>query len=182
MIAAAAQGDRAAFAVFVERHQASVYRFAASVCGEAHVAEDVLQDTFIAAWRGAATFRGDARASSWLLTIARNACNRTRRRRQGEPDSLESLDCLARDAGWGGGDGGRMAERIADRDQLARGLGQLSAKDREILLLVDVEGLSGAEASEALGIGVAAVKSRLHRARLRLLARLRDQEQAGGGA
>jgi RNA polymerase sigma-70 factor (ECF subfamily) len=186
LLAGAARGDRAAFGAFVERHQGRVWRYLKSAGAGDADAEDALQETFLAAWRGCDGYRGGASARGWILTIARNALRRMHRTRAGEPADLESLDDLGRDAGWGGNawtgdpDGGPALE---DRDLLEWALDRLSADDREVLVLRELEGLSGREVAELLGISEAAMKSRLHRARLRFMAELRSQLEpsTGGG-
>jgi RNA polymerase sigma-70 factor (ECF subfamily) len=72
-----------------------------------------------------------------------------------------------------------MLVRLEEREWLARALARLSQADREVLILRDLEGLSGEETAAALGVTVRAMKSRLHRARLRLAAQLREGRHAG---
>jgi RNA polymerase sigma-70 factor (ECF subfamily) len=172
-----AGGDGAAFDLFVDRHAAAVLHFARNLTRDEDRAADVFQETFVAAWRGAGGFRGGS-ARAWLLTIARNATHRQRRTRAGEPRDHESLDELAQRAGWGA-DHDDVLRRLEARDLLERGLAALDDDDREILLLRELEGLSGAEAAAALGITLEAQKSRLHRARLRFIASLRGVDHGG---
>jgi RNA polymerase sigma-70 factor, ECF subfamily len=174
LIASAAAGDRAAFDLLVARHQASVYRFAFMLTRDPAKAEDALQETFLSAWRGAGSYRAEAAARSWLLTIARNAVSRLHRRRAGEPEDFAPLDELGEMAGWGAGEDPEAAAiRRQDHGRLSRALQSLSDHDREILVLRDLEGFSGEETAEVLGISLPAMKTRLHRARLRLAAALR---------
>jgi RNA polymerase sigma-70 factor (ECF subfamily) len=137
-------------------------------------AEDVAQETLVAAWRHAGTFESED-ARPWLLTIARNAAARHFRRRAGEPDGFLPLDNLALEAGWGAGPEEDLLGRLAARDALVRAFERLTPDEREILSLRDLEGYAGAEAAEVLGISLVAQKSRLHRARLRLMAELRGE-------
>jgi RNA polymerase sigma-70 factor (ECF subfamily) len=90
----------------------------------------------------------------------------------GEPASFEPLETLGVQAGWG--DDGAALESLARRDLLRRALRRLRPDDREILVLRELEGLPGAEVAEMLELTLAAMKSRLHRARLRLAAALRE--------
>jgi RNA polymerase sigma-70 factor (ECF subfamily) len=170
-----AAGDGPAFEVFVGRHEASVFRYLHTLTRDARDAEDALQDAFVAAWRGAAGFRGGESARSWLLSIARHALHRLHRRRVGEPDALLSIDDLGLQADWGVDDSplDRLAE-LEDRERLARALATLPEAERETLVLRDLEELPGEEVARMTGVSLAAMKSRLHRARLHLAAALRE--------
>jgi RNA polymerase sigma-70 factor (ECF subfamily) len=180
LISRAARGDAAAFGELVARHQAAVFRLTRTLTRDPAAAEDALQEAFLAAWRGAKGFRGDSSPRAWLLAIARNAARRGFRRRAGEPLRMESLDTLAAAAGWrGDADPEGLLLRRRRREALQAALDALHVQDREILIVRELEGLSGEETARVLGIGLAAVKSRLHRARLRLAARLR--REAGDG-
>lgn len=171
-----AAGDRSAFDRFVERHQAAVMRLLLVGADSPDDAEDALQEAFLGAWRSASTFAGTASARGWILTIARNALRRQYRRRVGEPSEFVSLDELGRSAGWGSEDPpDAVYARVETRERLAAALRGLQASDREVLVLRDLEELSGEATAAALGITLRAMKSRLHRARLRLAAELRGQ-------
>lgn len=178
LLAAAAVGDEEAFAHLVERHGGAVLRYAESLVGSGvGAAEDVLQETFLAAWSAAARFRGEAGARGWLLAITRQKAMRHFRRRAGEPDHLTSLAELGEAAGWAVEED--PADRALRRLDLQAALAALAVEDREILLLRDVEGLSGEEVAALLGLGLAAMKSRLHRARLRLMAAMTPRLKGG---
>lgn len=175
-MARTATGDRAAFTALVERHQAAVYRYL-SVFGTDHAdVEDALQDTFINVWRHAAGYRGDGSARAWMLSIARRALSRHLRRRAGEPDQFVSIEALGVDAGWGHAEDDTTLERIANREVLERALARLPSAERETVQLRDGEGLTGEEVAALTGVSVAAMKSRLHRGRLRLAAAIRELE------
>lgn len=172
-----AGGDDVAFARFVERHQGGVWRRALALSGQTADAEDLLQETFLAAWRHAASFRGgpSASARAWLLTIAHHAWQRMGRRSVPviAVAEEESLEALALRAGWGSDD--------ADDDRRAtvqEALSRLTPDDRQLLLLRDVEELGGEEVAALLGLSLAAMKSRLHRARLRLAAAYEEVRRA----
>ncbi len=171
LVRRAAAGDRSAFERLASRHAAALYRFTVRVCGGEREAEDALQDGLLAAWRGAATYRGDSAARTWLYQVVVNACRRRHRRRAGEPASVEGEEAAAAVASDESGPEARVAARQAGRC-LDAALAELSAEAREVLMLRDVEGLSGEETAAALGLGLAAMKSRLHRARLDLKARV----------
>ena len=174
LIRLSAAGDRAAFAEVVARHEAAVFRFARAIASNESSAEDALQEAFLGAWRGAATFRGESSLRSWLFAIARNAVLRQHRRRVDEPDAVESLDELGAAAGWGDPENPEtIALRHESRELLMQAMAALNTADREILLLRDIEGLSGQQTAEILGLAIPAMKTRLHRARLRLAGNVR---------
>jgi len=171
LLAQAASGNEGAFEALVLRHREAVWRFACSLTRDTALAEDALQETFLAAWRGAAAFRGDGPALGWLLSIARNAVYRQFRTRASEPGQLESLSELGEAAGWGAAPD--PTEAYVSRDEVDRALHGLGPEDRELLLLRDQEGLTNEACAALLGIGLPALKSRLHRARLRFVASFR---------
>ena len=178
LAARAAAGEEPAFEELVSRYQARVYRLACRLTADEGDAKDVLQETFLAAYRGLPAFRGEARFSSWLYRIATNAALMHRRARARRPtESLEVF--LPRfDA-----DGAHAAEppelraasradELLDRRLLAEkaraGLDRLPDIYREAFVLRDLEEMTTQEVAELLGIDPAAVRQRVHRARLML--------------
>lgn len=174
LLARSAAGDRAAFDVVVTRHAASVLRMIRFRIGDP-AAEDVLQQTFLAAWRAAPGFRGDAQVKTWLFTIARNTAAKARDRAQRSPVADVPIDTLGVEAGWGSEDPETMALAAERRDLLRAAFDTLDHEAREVLTYRDLEGLSGEETAALLGVSVAAMKSRLHRARMTLAARVRGE-------
>lgn len=174
LLARSAAGDRAAFDVVVTRHAASVLRMIRFRIGDP-AAEDVLQQTFLAAWRAAPGFRGDAQVKTWLFTIARNTAAKARDRAQRSPVADVPIDTLGVEAGWGSEDPETMALAAERRDLLRAAFDTLDREAREVLTYRDLEGLSGEETAALLGVSVAAMKSRLHRARMTLAARVRGE-------
>jgi RNA polymerase sigma-70 factor (ECF subfamily) len=168
-----------ACARFVAAHLDRVWRYAFALTHDAAWAEDVVQETFLAAVRGAAGFSGGS-VRAWLFIIARNAWHRSHRRRVGEPASFEGLDQLGVAAGWG--DPEAHVAAVERADALRSALGRLDPLDREILALRDQDGLTGPEAAEVLQLPLSAVKARLHRARLRLMCELRSEVGHAAGA
>ncbi len=151
-----------------------MYRFAHRLCGEPEAAKDLVQETFLNAYRGFDKFRGDARISTWLYTIASRACLRMRRRRKGAPERELSLEEFVPSS-----DGefrlqipidGLSPEAALQNKQLRQALddaiNQLPKKYKMVLVLRDMEGLSAKEIGAVMGLNERAVKSRLHRARL----------------
>lgn len=175
LVAAARAGDRGALEALLARHQDRVYRFGMKMCRDPEDARDVVQETLLAMARSIGDFRGSSSLSTWLYGIARSYCIKKRRKSKFAPEREESLDA----PGSGVGDveaPGVGPEAAAEQRQIAvaidEALGSLDPGQREVVLLRDVEGLEASEVAEVLGLSVAAVKSRLHRARLRLRAAL----------
>ena len=151
-------------------------RVARRLTGSPQDAEDAVQETLIRAYRAIDRFDG-RHPRAWLLTILRNAtANMYRRKRPQLADSPEALLELPA-AGADGRDG--TEERVLDGMVEAEGadaLLALSQSFRDVVVLVDVDGLSYQEAAEVLGIPAGTVMSRLHRARKKMRKRL---ERAG---
>jgi len=175
LIAATAAGDRAAFGVLVERYQRAILHLARALVHDRQHAEDVLQDTFLAAYRAAGSYRGDAPVANWLYAIARHAAYRLHRRSHEIASDDRTIERLGQSAGWGAPDVERAIARAELRGHLDAALSTLAPDEREVVTLRDALGMSGEETAALLGCSVAAMKSRLHRARLRLAAELRDQ-------
>jgi RNA polymerase sigma-70 factor (ECF subfamily) len=151
-----------------------MYRYANRLCGEAEAAKDLVQETFLNAYRGFKHFRGDAQVSTWLYTIASRACLRMQRRRKGAPERELSLEEFIPSS-----EGefrlqipveGLSPEEVLQNKELRQALdaaiGKLPKKYKMALVLRDMEGLSAKEAGAIMGLSERAVKSRLHRARL----------------
>ncbi|MFT3842611.1 MAG: sigma-70 family RNA polymerase sigma factor [Myxococcaceae bacterium] len=162
-------GDASALDDLLHRYEKPVFRFGLRMCGSEEDAKDVLQETLVAAFKGLPEFRGDAELSTWLFQIARSFCVKARRKPAGAPAQLAPLDAPeARGVAseLAGPDAKAHAREIGDVLQAA--IRALPDDWREVVVLKDVEGLSAEEMAKVLGEDVAAVKSRLHRARLQL--------------
>lgn len=174
-LARLAAGDSAAMRAFHAEHAPALRRFVRTRLGDAAAVDDVVQEVFLAAWQSAGAFRGEGDPRSWLFTIARRTATRHDRRAQPAPTETETLAQLAEAAGFGSADPERLVARAQQQAALDRALERLSAADREIIALRDRAGLTGPQAAEALGITLHTAKIRLHRARLRLMAALREE-------
>ncbi len=166
--------DANALEVLLRRHQDRIFRFGMRMCRDREDAREVLQETMLAVARSAERFRGDASFASWLFTIARNACAKHRRRAAGEPEVFEAIDGATVPSS---GSPEREVEQRRLQRALEHAIAELEPKAREVLLLRDVEGLSAKEVAMATGLSVAAVKSRLHRARIEVRASLEPHAQ-----
>ena len=174
LVAAARSGDREALDALLRRLEPRVFRFGMKMCRDPEDARDVSQETLFAAARALGGFRSESSLSTWLYAIARSFCIKARRRSVYAPElvSLEAAGSEARAAPDAApGPERALAEREA-RDGLADAIASLSPEQREVLLLRDVEGLPASAVAEATGLTVAAVKSRLHRARAAVRDRL----------
>jgi RNA polymerase sigma-70 factor (ECF subfamily) len=174
-------GDPAAFRHLVQLNSANVYNVALKLLGDEQEAEDVLQETFLSAFQAIDRFEGRSKLSSWLYRIAYNASLMRLRKRKGM--TTFSLDQPRGDAEQ---DDGRESPHLVDwstvpddqlltaeaREEMDLAIAELPESLRSAFVLRDIQGLSGAETAEVLGISVQAVKNRLHRARVRLRDRL----------
>ncbi|MBS2028126.1 MAG: sigma-70 family RNA polymerase sigma factor [Deltaproteobacteria bacterium] len=180
----ARHGDGAALDALLARHERQIFRFGLRMCGSEEDAREVLQETLMAAFKNLPGFRGEADLSTWLYQLARSFCIKSRRKRVGEPATHEALEgdamsALASEAP--SPDAQAHARELGDVLQAA--IRALPDDYREIVILKDVEGLSADEAAKVLDEDVAAVKSRLHRARMQLrhnLATLLGSAEAAG--
>jgi RNA polymerase sigma-70 factor (ECF subfamily) len=183
LAALAAAGDDLAFESLVSRYDGRVFRLACRLTSETD-APDVLQETFLQVYRHLASFRQESRFSTWLYRIATNAALMHRRARSRRPS--ESLDDFLPRFDADGVHAGTPAElQLASRaDELidqkvlaerARSvLARLPDMYRDPFVLRDLEGMSTAEVAETLALDPAAVRQRVHRARLMLRGYLSD--------
>jgi RNA polymerase sigma-70 factor, ECF subfamily len=175
LIGRIAAGDVSAFERLARRHQAAVYRFARAAAPADAEAEEILGEAFLAARRGAARHRHEPSARPWLLALARQAIDRRHPR---SPDANATpLRDLARAAADWSGPG--WESTLADVRTVSTVLASLPPADREILTLCDREYFTIEEAARVTGLAGAAVRTRLHRARLRLLAKLKESGRGG---
>ena len=177
LIAASKNGDPAALDELVRAHQGQVYAFAMRMCRNVEDAKDILQETFLGMLRSLREFREESKFSTWLYRIASNACLKKRRRGVHDPTPEQelSLDELMPRPDADGRkaeipDWSEDAERALLRGELTArmetAIDKLPKEYKIVLVLRDVEGLSAEETAQAVGLSVAAVKSRLHRARV----------------
>lgn len=166
-----ATGSCDSLEMLIVRHQDAIFRFARMITGTSEDAEDVLQETFLAVYRRASSYRGESSVRTWLLVIARNAAFRMKRNRKPETklDEAEVWE-LGIKAGWGKTDPESLAIQAEQRAELKAALATLEPEARAVIALRDLEGLSGEDTASVLGLSLEAMKSRLHRARLRLAA------------
>ena len=162
-----------AFEQLVEEYGDRVYGIALRITGSPADAEDAMQDAFLQAFRGWSDFRADAAPTTWLYRIAVNAALQRVRARRPTELLIEEVDEPRQIVDWTG-DVPEAAARAEFLAEVERGIALLPPDLRVTLVLRDVEGLSTAEAAGVLELSEAAVKSRLHRARVLLRAFLQD--------
>ncbi|MGW6393846.1 RNA polymerase sigma factor [Streptomyces sp. NPDC055103] len=161
-------GDRAAFAEVFDRHARVVYAYAVRTTGDWALAEDIVSLTFLEAWRRRDTLRGEVRhVRAWLLGIAANVTRNTARAARRHRAAMSRLPPPEPLPDFSD----EVAGQLADAERLAavaRALKRLRQSEREVFGLAVWSGLAYAEVSEALGIPVGTVRSRLSRARQKL--------------
>lgn len=170
LVRRARAGEAQAFETLIGMHAARVHRMLVRVLGNPIDAEDVLQETFIKAWRALPRFRGEAQLSTWLYRIAMNEASRHRSARA-RHQALPLDDTVVEVADIGPGPPA-LAESAELRALLELFIRELPQPYREAVVLRDVEGLTNEEAADVLGLDIRNFKSRLHRGRMALRQRL----------
>jgi RNA polymerase sigma-70 factor, ECF subfamily len=181
LVARARTGDVAAFEELVGRHEEKIYRLAMRFTRNETDAAEILQETFLSAWRNLDGFQGKSQFASWLYRVAVNAALMLLRSQKRHPQvavedvTPEVLGEAAKDASPGLGAGTDWSRRPDDqfqseelRRQIQSAVDQLPESQRSVFLMRDVDGLSTEETAELLGVSLPTVKTRLHRARLTL--------------
>jgi len=165
-IRAAQKGDRQAFEALVELHGRQVLRYLRGLCGSHSDAEDLIQETFIQAYRSLGSFRAEARFRPWLLTIAYRCWVHEKRRRRPvaveDPDALRDVSAPEAAVAEGG-----LEEAVQ------QGLQTLPEDQRVVFLLRFGDGLSHAEIAAITGAAPATVRWRLFQGRQALQTRLK---------
>ncbi len=168
------RGEAGAIEAFVDRYGGWIHRVAARLLGDPRDAEEVTQDVLMTVVQKIGTFKREAALSSWIYRITANAAyGRLRSRRARAEVPVDPLLAAFDEEGRHVQPMGDWSSQLEDpavagqaRSALERGVGRLAEEYRVVLVLRDVEGLRNEEVADALGLTVAAVKSRLHRARL----------------
>ncbi len=163
-------GEHTLFERLVRRYNQRLYRAARAHLGEDAAAEDVTQQSWMSIYRALAQWTGRGSFSGWALTIVINTCTKQRGRMNDFSDESE-LDEMT--SSLPGPD--EETHRHQLREVLTRNVDALPPKLRSVLVLRDVEGLTGPEVSEALGVSEETVRVRLHRARRTLQTTLEAQ-------
>ena len=173
LVAQAQCGKLEAFEELVRRHTRLIYRALIAILGDAADAQDAMQDAFLSAFRDIGGFQGRSKFSTWLVSIARNAAlQRLRDRKNTESleqkDNEQDREFRPRQVVAWQENPEQSHSRTEMRQLVEKGLLQLPAKYRVIVMLRDVEQLSTDDVARQLGLSVPAVKTRLLRGRLML--------------
>jgi RNA polymerase sigma-70 factor, ECF subfamily len=172
LVRLAQEGELEAFAELVHRHERRLRIVLLRILDDARDVEEAVQDAFVQSWRNLDRYRADAGFFTWLYRIGVNAALARARRKERVLVALESLES----EGASHVPGELLPETAAEasdlRTRILGALAQLPFEHREAVVLRDVAGLSNAEVAEALGVSLAAAKSRIHRGRLELRALL----------
>ncbi|WP_183466554.1 RNA polymerase sigma factor [Mycolicibacterium iranicum] len=169
LAAAAAAGDRAAFEVLIRRHGPSLYRYARRMTRDEAAVQDIVQETFVAAWRRIDHFRGDASPKTWLFAICARKVVDSHRVKRAQPldDRLmEPADVSAL------ADPFAVATNAEFLAALEEALAELPPRQRAVWVLREVEELTFPQIGEILSLSPDGARGHHHRARATLQQRL----------
>jgi len=170
-------GENRAFDELVRRYQDKVYRLSYKILRHEDDAAEALQDAFLSAYRGLKNFKAESTFSTWLYRVATNASLMKYRKRRDNHISLDQSQSQNDEAepmqlpDWSALPLDELLT-AETREVMAESIERLPDELRKVFVLRDIEGLSNAGVGDLLGLSVAAVKSRLHRARIALRERL----------
>jgi len=171
LIAECLRGDALAFGELIRRYQDRLFNLVYRLLGSVEDAQDVVQDSFLNAYRSLHSFKGDAEFFTWLYRIALNTAHSLKRKQrlvlslhagrgsQGPIDPLDDSD---------GNQPGDALERGEQERRIQAALNRLSPEHRAVLVLKEMEGQKYETIAEILQVPVGTIRSRLHRARMEL--------------
>jgi len=180
-------GSMDAMEKIVERYEDQIFTFGLKMCGHLQDAEDIVQETFLNAFKYLNDFREETKLRNWLFKIAARVCFRKRRKKKFEPERELSLESFVLKDGLSSSydipdlsnNPSEQLERNELKQIINKSILSLPPKYRFVFNLRDIEGFSTKEASEILGITAQTVKTRLHRARLFLREKISEQFNEG---
>ena len=178
ILAEVGAGNVDAYGKIVGRYNGRLYNFIYRFVGDRETAEDIVQETFLRAFRKRKEYRAIANFSTWLFTIAGNlAKSELRRRKRWRMFSLERDE--ETDTGMELPDESARPDKVAESSiadvQIQQAIASLPDNYKQVILLRDVEGMSYQEISEIVDCPVGTVKSRVNRARLKLQQKLKSE-------
>src|SRR5579863_5928747 len=180
LVTSSKHGDQDAFAQLVRRYQRRIFNLVYRMLQQYEEASEITQETFLAAWQGLPSFRGDARFSTWLYRIAYNSALKQieQRKRDRLLQSAMQAEQIIAEAG----NEGRMEtelEQHARQDFIRENLATLPAKYRAVLILRHIQDLTYEEMAEILTVPIGTIKTHLFRARNLLKERLETFDPVG---
>jgi len=159
-----ANGDKAALKLLYLRHRERVYRFVVRLSSSDSIADEAVNEVFLAVWRNAGKFEGKSQVATWLLAIARFKVLTESRRRSETPLDERSASLIEDPA-----DGpAASVEKRQRSDILQRCLGRLTPIHRDVINMIYYQGKKIEEVARSTGTPAATIKTRLHYARIRL--------------
>lgn len=161
----------ARFNELAEAYSTDLYRYAMWICGNDALAKDLVQETFLRAWRSLDSLKDTGAAKSWLITILRREFARTFERKVPKFTDVDKVVVVDDDE--------LEPDERTERELLRKGIQRLDAKYREPLLLQVVFGHSCKEIAEQLGVSKSAVMTQLFRAREKLVRQLQKDGVTG---
>jgi RNA polymerase sigma-70 factor (ECF subfamily) len=178
ILAQVSAGNVDAYGKIVGRHNGRLYNFVYRFVGDRETAEDVVQETFLRAFRKRTEYRAIANFSTWLFTIAGNlAKSELRRRKRWRMFSIERDE--ETDTGMDIPDESARPDKVAESSladgQIQQAIASLPDNYKQVILLRDVQGMSYQEISDIVDCPVGTVKSRVNRARLKLQQKLKNE-------
>ena len=178
LIALSLAGQTECFAILVDRHRAPVRRRIASMVRNVADADDVLQEALLKVWRRLSTFRSESSFRTWMTRVAINEVLQSYRREQRRPlcQALGALDFVDSK----NESPHQSLVRIELMQAVRSAVASLRAKDKQVLILRDLQDLSARETAHRLNSSIPAVKTRLSRARLMLRAEFQRSRKLGG--
>ncbi|MFF2039419.1 RNA polymerase sigma factor [Kitasatospora sp. NPDC058170] len=172
LIIAAQRGDVDSIAALVSGAHPHVQRFARSLCATPEDAEDAAQEALIILYRKIGMLRASSALASWMFRIVRNECLRRARTMLRDHTPWQDSSMLSAED--------EVLQRL-EAGRVAAAIAVLPADQRHVLIMRDVQGLSGRMVADALGLSTAAMKSRLHRARASVQQALRSTADSAFG-
>ncbi len=163
VISAAQHGDPRAIAILLDGSHAHVHRFARTLCSTPEDAEEATQEALIVLYQKIGTLRAAAALASWMFQIVRHECIRRSRLALRGPIPASTSEHSVED----------LALARLEVERIVDSIAALPADQRAVLVLRDIQGLSGKATAQTLGLSRAAMKSRLHRGREALRAQLK---------
>lgn len=164
-------GRQQRFDTLARMYGNDLFRFGVWLCGDRNLAQDLVQETFLRAWKALDKLKDEGAAKSWLITILRREYARTFERKAFPMTDIDNVIVAEEDE--------LGPEDQMERDQLRRGMLELDEKYREPLLLQAVAGMSISEIAQQMELSESAVMTRVFRAREKLKAKLNRGDDLG---